>query len=140
MPSDEKVYSPYVKPRGIIAMRARVQAIYGLATLTKEAQEGLSPLVVDCPACGATGLAGTYGGMGWLLCPRCHGLGVVYRDLEEFLARRREIIIRQPEVEIPDWTPSRPYRCPVLDLKRNIVIDACPEDEPPRHGELPLES
>jgi len=123
-------FSRFARPVGGLAVRARQQALYGLKHVTPEILKELRSLIVTCPQCNGTGLQGTYGNLGWRACPRCHGLGEVYKDLVRFRKRRWAILQRHPELEVPVWEPGRPIRCPALDLKTDVITDACPlQDE-----------
>jgi hypothetical protein len=103
--SEEKVYSPWVHPVGRAATMARWTALYGLR------QHGAIALLGDvtapCTTCGGTGLRGTYGAIGWHVCPVCHGLGEAYTvSLEELQARRQKVLESYPDAGVPNWRPN----------------------------------
>lgn len=49
----------------------------------------LKDIICKCAACGGTGLHGTYGSLGYRICPVCPGLGDTYSiTLDELQALR----------------------------------------------------
>lgn len=104
--SEEKVYSPWVHPVGRAAITARRTALYGLRPY--EAIALLGDVTAPCTTCGGTGLLGTYGAIGWHICPTCHGLGEAYTvSHEELKARRHKALESYPDAGVPDWRPDQ---------------------------------
>jgi len=137
----DTVFSPWAKPRGMYHAMARYQALKGFKPVGPHrslADSLLSNVTDTCTACGGTGLHGTYGAMGWRICPVCHGLGEVYRiSLEELQARRQQVLDRYPDAAPPGWRPADPISCPVQELATGRMIDACPRtSHDPVQGEL----
>jgi hypothetical protein len=133
--------SPWAKPVGKIPTLARYQALMGLKPLGRHitlAESLLKDITCTCPTCSGTELYGTYGALGWLACPTCHGLGGAYRiSLEELQALRQQVLDRYPEAGVPGWGPGYPIRCPVLAMDTGLIIDACPlRPTDPVQGEL----
>lgn len=128
--------SPWAHPVGRIALLARHQALWGLKPIGPHGELAVNLLGAstrDCGLCKGSGLFGTYGGLGRLACPACHGLGVTYRVTpRELETLRQAVLARYPDAAVPGWIPGRPIRCPVLDIGRGLIIDACPvsRDEP----------
>jgi len=103
--SEEKIYSPWVHPSGRAEVMAYRTALYGFRQY--EAIALLGDVTAPCATCGGTGLLGTYGAIGWLICPTCHGLGVAYTvSMEELEARRRKAMESYPDAGVPNWRPN----------------------------------
>lgn len=99
----------------------------------------LGDVVESCYACGGHGLAGTYGGMGLLACPLCHGTGSIYTiDLQELERRRQQVLKAYPEAGIPGWQPYKTFNSPGLKLDTGEVIELCPDPQGFEQLELPL--
>jgi hypothetical protein len=135
------VISPWVKPRGMHQAMARYQALKGLKPVGPHrtlADSLLQNITCKCGTCGGTGLHGTYGGMGWRICPVCHGLGEAYSiTLEELQALRQQVLDRYPDAATPGWRPGNPISCPVQDIAASLMLDACPlTNHEPVQGEL----
>lgn len=86
------IYSPWAKPFGKIPIQARYQALTWLkpeGPHASLANKLLKNITHTCEACAGTGLHGTYGGLGWRICPACHGFGEAYAiTLDELQALR----------------------------------------------------
>jgi hypothetical protein len=137
--------SPWARPRGVIPAMARYQAFTGLKPVGPHrslADTLLHDLTRPCATCGGTGLHGSYGSLGWLACPECHGLGATWRiSLDEVQARRMQVLERFPDAAAPGWRPGHPIRCPVQDLATGLILDACPQrEDDPVQLELPIDS
>ena len=133
--------SPWAKPVGMIPTFARYQAFRGLKPNGPHialANSLLKNITCKCPTCDGTGLHGTYGGLGWLACPTCHGLGETYNiTLDELQALRQQVLDHYPDAAPADWRPGYPIRCPVLQMDTWLIIDACPiQTNDPVQGEL----
>ena len=139
--SSGTVFSPWAKPPGMFQAMARYQTLKGLKPVgphRRLADELLKNITCKCSTCRGTGLYGTYGGMGWLVCPSCHGLGDVYNiTLDELQALRQQVLDRYPDAAAPGWRPGHPISCPAQELATGRMIDLCPESErEPVQGEL----
>ena len=135
------VISPWVKPRGMHQAMARYQALKGLkpdGPHRSLADRLLKNITCKCGTCNGTGLHGTYGSMGWRICPTCHGLGEAYNiTLEELQALRQQVLDRYPDAGPPGWSPGHPISCPVQEITTSLMIDACPRtNHEPVQGEL----
>ena len=103
--SEEKIYSPWVHPTNRAVSSGRNAMLYGFRDFGAIAM--LGDVTAPCPTCGATGLLGTYGAIGWHLCPTCHGLGEAYTvSIEELEARRRKALEAYPDAGVPNWCPN----------------------------------
>ena len=139
--TDGTVFSPMAKPRGTFALMAEYQAFKGLKPIGPHrplADSLLKNVTRKCSTCDGTGLNGTYGGLGWRLCPTCHGMGEAYRiSLDELRALRQQVLDVYPDAAPPDWKPGYPIPCPVLEIATNLIISACPRMiRAPVQGEL----
>ena len=135
------VFSPWAKPQGRFQAMARYQAITGFkpgGPHRRLADSVLKNITCKCGTCSGTGLYGTYGGLGWRICPVCHGLGETYSvTLEELQVLRQQILDRYPDAAPPDWTPGRLISCPIQEMATSLMIDACPQSSrDPVQGEL----
>lgn len=135
------VFSPWAKPVGKIPTLARYQALMGLKPYgphSSLADSLLKNITCKCTTCDGTGLYGTYGGLGWRVCPTCHGLGEIYRiSPDELQALRQRVLDRYPDAAPPGWSPGHPISCPVQEIATSLVIDACPgSNNDPVQGEL----
>lgn len=102
----EVFYSPWVHPVCRAAITARRTALYGLRVY--EAIALLGDVTAPCTTCGGTGLYGTYGTIGWRVCPTCHGLGEAYTiSIEELEARRQKALESHPDAGVPNWRPDQ---------------------------------
>lgn len=123
----EARYSPWAGSTDMFTAMARYQAFYGLKPVGPHrplADGILRDVTCTCDACGGTGLAGTHGGLGWRLCPECHGFGGVYAiSREELEARRRRVLARYPDAAPRDWQPRTPMLRPALDLESGEIVD-----------------
>lgn len=136
-----RVFSPWAKPVGKLPTLARYQALTGLKPYGPHsplADSLLKNITCKCSTCDGTGLYGTYGGLGWRVCPACHGLGETYRiSLDELRALRQQVLDRYPDAAPPDWRPGHPISCPVQEVATSLMIDACPRtSHDPVQGEL----
>lgn len=124
------VFSPWARPRDMFQAMARYQALKGFKPVGPHrslADSLLSNVTDTCTTCGGTGLHGTYGAMGWRICPVCHGLGEAYRiSLDELQALRQQVLDRYPDAAPPGWTPTEPIACPIQELATGLMLDACP--------------
>lgn len=101
----EVFYSPWVHPVGRAAIIARRTALYGFRQ--HEAIALLGDVTAPCTTCGGTGLLGTYGAIGWHICPTCHGLGEAYTvSMDELEALRQKALKSYPDAGEPDWRPD----------------------------------
>ena len=138
------VFSPWAKPRNMFQAMARYQALKGLKPVGPHrtlADSLLKNITCKCDTCGGTGLYGTYGGLGWRVCPACQGLGETYRiSLDELQALRRQVLDRYPDAAPPGWRPADPISCPVQELATGRMIDACPRTshDPVQGSYLPM--
>lgn len=135
------VFSPWAKPRGMYHAMARYQALNGLKPVGPHRQLAgslLNNVTETCMTCGGTGLHGTYGGMGWRICPACHGPGEVYSiSLDELQALRQQVLERYPDAAPESWIPAQPISCPAQELATGQIIDVCPRtSRDPVQGEL----
>ena len=135
------VFSPWAKPRGLFQMMARYQALKGLKPLGPHrplADSLLRNITCKCSTCNGTGLHGTYGGMGWRVCPTCRGMGEAYRiTLDELQVLRKQVLDSYPDAAPPGWRPSYPIACPVQEMATSVMLDACPgSSSDPVQGEL----
>lgn len=135
------VFSPLAKPRGMHQIMARYQALRGLKPVGPHrplADCLLKDITCKCPTCNGTGLHGTYGGLGWRVCPACHGMGETYRiSLDELQALRQQVLGRYPDAAPPGWRPGHPIACPVQEIATSLMLDACPRtSHDPVQGEL----
>ena len=107
---EEQVFSPWALPRNIAEAMSGYVIKYGLKPYGPHrplADELLHGINRECETCGGTGLRGTYGAIGWVVCPECHGLGSVYTiSLEDLLSRRQKVLAQYPDAEIPNWRPG----------------------------------
>jgi hypothetical protein len=96
----DAVFSPWAKPRGMFQMMARYQALKVLKPVGPDrplADSLRTNITCKCDTCNGTGLHGTYGGMGWRVCPTCHGMGETYSiTLEELQALLQQVLDRYP--------------------------------------------
>ena len=137
-------FSPWSKPVGRIPLMARYQSFNGLKPTGPHrglADSLLKNTTCKCLTCDGTGLHGTYGGMGWLACPTCHGMGETYCiSLEELQALRQQVLDRYPAAAVPDWRPGDPVRCPFLRMEDGLILEACPQRrDDPVQFEIPME-
>lgn len=124
------VFSPWAKPRGMHQAMARYQALKGLKPVGPHralADNLLGNISERCSTCNGTGLHGTYGGLGWRVCPVCHGLGETYSiTLDELQGLRQQVLDLYPDAAPFGWTPGHPISCPIQSLTTGAMIDACP--------------
>lgn len=135
------VFSPWARPKGMHGAMAHYQALYGLKPVGPHrnlADKLLSNITETCSTCGGTGLYGTYGGLGWRVCPTCHGLGVAYRiSLDALQTLRQQVLAQYPDAGPENWMPGHPISCPIRALADGRIIDACPaRDDDPVQKEL----
>jgi hypothetical protein len=135
------VFSPWAKPQGMFRAMARYQAIKGLKPVGLHrplADSLLKDITCKCATCGGTGLCGTYGGLGWKICPACHGFGETYSiTLDELQALRQQVLDRYPDAAPPGWAPGRPISCPIQEMAPGRMVEACPGvSGGPLQGEL----
>jgi hypothetical protein len=105
MSSEEKIYSPWAHPNNRAVSSGRNARLYGFRDFRAIAM--LGDITAPCPTCGATGLLGTYGAIGWHLCPTCNGLGEAYTiSIEELEARRLKALEAYPDAGVPNWLPN----------------------------------
>lgn len=135
------VFSPGAKPRNMFQAMARYQALKGFKPVGPHrtlADSLLKNITCKCDTCNGTGLHGTYGGMGWRICPVCHGLGEAYCiTLDELQSLRQQVLDRYPDAAPPNWRPGYPIPCPELEMATNLIISACPRMiRAPGQGEL----
>jgi hypothetical protein len=126
----DTVLSPCAKPKGMHRAMAHYQALCGLKPVGPHrhlAASLLKNITEPCTTCGGTGLHGTYGNLGWRICPTCHGFGEVYRiSLDELGALRQKVLAQYPDAAPEDWAPGHPIFCPMLMLANGLIIDGCP--------------
>ena len=88
------------------------------------ARELLSDIMRTCTLCEGTGTFGTSGGMGWMKCPACLGLGEVYAISDKELQRHRQRVLEQyPNARIRDWEPLKVVRHPIWNRRECVVVD-----------------
>ena len=103
--SERQVYSPWVHPTNRAVSSGRNAMLYGFRDFRAIAM--LGDVTAPCPTCGGTGLRGTYGAIGWHICPTCHGLGSAYTvSIEKLEARRRKVLEAYPDAGVPNWRPN----------------------------------
>lgn len=137
----DRVLSPCAKPKGMHRAMARYQALYGLKPVGPHrhlAASLLNNITEPCTTCGGTGLYGTYGSLGWRVCPTCRGFGEAYRiSLDELEALRQKVLAQYPDAAPEGWAPGYPILCPIRILANDLMIDACPaRDDDPVQREL----
>jgi len=68
----------------------------------------LSAVTIRCPICDGAGLLGTFGGLGYRVCPKCHEYGTIYSvSVAEFEAQRAIIAAQFPGMRIEGWKPPQ---------------------------------
>ena len=117
----------YAKPRGVNTLRLVFQLEFGINPTiynAKLVRELLGDSMRPCTLCNGSGAFGTSGGMGWMKCPACLGMGEVYAISDEELQRRRQLVLEAyPDAGLPEWEPLKVVRHPIWNRRECVVVD-----------------